>query len=290
MKCIICNKDFEGRVDAKYCSTTCRVKANRATKQKGGVENKVPKKNTRPKTKANLLEEYLDRQHITIRKGSELEPVEFISSGIKEIDGMTGGFPRKRITEIYGMKGVGKTALMSRMLDVEHTVLYIDTENALVNVPENIHVIREYMLEDVSEIVEVALQSDAYDVIVIDSVASMVPRAEIEGETGEAHMGLKARLMGQWLRKINPHLNKSKSAVVFINQQRETMSAYGYSKFTPGGHALPYASSLRLELKTVKADRVVKNSETIGHWITVEVEKSRVCRPYQKTRFKLLYQ
>lgn len=287
MKCIICNKDFEGRADAKYCSANCRVKASRGGSKKEPVEKKGVVKNRGSK---NKLEAYLEAQGISIRKGSELEPIEFVSSGIKEIDQMTGGFPRKRITEIYGMKGVGKTALMSRMLGVEHTILYIDTENAIVNVPENVHVVREYLLENVAEIVEVAVQSDAYDVIVIDSVASMTPRAEIEGETGEAHMGLKARLMGQWLRKLNPFLNTSKSAVVFINQQRDTMSAYGYAKFTPGGHALPYASSLRLELKTVKADRVIKNSETIGHWITVEVEKSRVCRPYQKTRFKLLYQ
>lgn len=286
MKCTICNKDFEGRADAKYCSPSCRKKASRGTQKISPPLKNKPTKNK----KSNILEDYLATQHISIRKGSELEPIEFISSGIKEIDEITGGFPRKRITEIYGMKGVGKTALMSRMLDVEHTILYIDTENALVDVPENIHVIREYMLEAVAEIVEVALQSNAYDVIVIDSVASMVPRAEVEGEAGEAHMGLKARLMGQWLRKINPHLIKSKSAVVFINQQRETMSSYGYAKFTPGGHALPYAASLRLELKTVKADRIIKNSETIGHWITVEVEKSRVCRPYQKTRFKLKYQ
>jgi RecA/RadA recombinase len=92
------------------------------------------------------------------------------------------------------------------------------------------------------------------------------------------------------MRKINPHLHGKKAAVVFINQQRESMNPYGPQKFTPGGHGLPYAASLRLELKTTKADRIIKNSETIGHWVTVEVEKSKVCKPYQKARFKLLYE
>lgn len=288
MICYTCSKEFEGRSDAKYCSASCRVKASREGWNKK-VSPPKPKQESQKNTK-NKLNDYLVARGISITSGTDLDPIEFISSGIEEIDALTGGFPRSRITEIYGMKGVGKTALMSRMLGVDHKILYIDTENALVNASDNIHVVREYMVEEVADIVEVALQTDDYDVIVIDSVASMIPRAEVEGESGDAHMGLKARLMGQWMRKINPHLNKSKSAVVFINQQRETMSPYGYAKFTPGGHALPYAASLRLELKTTKADRIIKDKDTIGHWITVEIEKSRVCKPYQKTRFKLIYE
>lgn len=226
-------------------------------------------------------------------KASDLPPIEFISSGIAEIDQMTGGFPKNRITEIFGMKGVGKTALMAQILSKNLPTLkvfYIDSENAMRGDHPNMKAYSTYILENAEAAVSDALDTDAFDVIIVDSVASLVPRAEIEGEEGEAHMGLKARLMSQWMRRINPHMHGKKAAVVFINQQRETMDLYGPKKTTPGGLGLPYAASLRLELKTTKADRIVKNGEVIGHWVSVEVEKSRVCKPYQKTKFKLLYE
>lgn len=284
MKCIVCDKEFEGRSDAKFCSGSCRVKDNRQKKKAG-----LP-----PDNKMSDMNKILQAAGLPpLVRASDLPPVTFISSGIPEIDAMTGGFPRNRITEIFGMKGVGKTALMTKILNkslADLKVFYVDTENAMRGDHPNIEVFSDYILESVEKAVSKALDTDNYDMIIVDSVASMIPRAEVEGDEGEAHMGLKARLMSQWMRKINPHLHGKKAAVVFINQQRESMNPYGPAKFTPGGHGLPYAASLRLELKTTKADRIVKDKEVVGHWVTVEVEKSRVCKPYQKARFKLLYE
>lgn len=266
-ECNYCLAQYEpARGTSQYCSDSCRANKNRKNDTTTRKLNKLLKEKGLP---------------TTIAHGSLT--IKFLETGIKQIDEMTGGFPIRRITEIYGMKGVGKTSLITRLFNADAKILYIDTENAIVNPPSNVTQVHEYLLENVSEVVDDALGLD-YDMIVVDSVASMVPRAEIEGDTGDAHMGLKARLMGQWMRRINVKLSKSNTALVFINQERDTMNAYGYQKFTPGGHALPYAASLRLELKTVKKDR-----KEDGHMVTVKVEKSRVCKPHQETRFKLEY-
>lgn len=257
MNCPVCGKELVGR--QKTCSPTCRKKLARGEEIEGIV------------------------------KGSDVPPLEFISSGIPEIDAITGGFPRKRITEIFGMKGVGKTALMSKIVSNGIKVFYVDTENAMVDVPEHVDILNEDMLENVEEKVTQAL-SKKYDLIVVDSVASMTMRAEVEGDMNEALMGLKPRLMGKWMRRIISPLRETTAAVVFINQQRESMDPYKPKRFTPGGHALPYAASLRLELRTTKADRVIENGVGVAHWVNFEVEKSRICRPFQKGRFKLEYQ
>lgn len=217
-------------------------------------------------------------------RGSEVPKLEFISSGISEIDEITKGFPRKRITEIFGLKGVGKTQLAMRIIKAlpDLNIFYVDTENGLSEVPENVTRINEILLEKVSAAVDVALQKH-YDLIVVDSIASILPRAELEGEAGETQMPLKAKLMSQWMRRINYHLAKSNAAVLFINQLRESPNPY-VPKYTPGGLGVPYAASLRLELKSSKADRFED-----GHWVHVEIEKSRICKPYQKTKFKLIY-
>lgn len=273
-KCEVCGTEFEAKGRQKFCSEACKQK------------NKRTGDNSLDKLNAKLKE--LGSTAVAV-KGSDVPPIEFVTSGILEIDELTGGIPKSRITEIFGLKGVGKTFLakkiMRNMKDLK--ILYIDTENALTDPPENVTTVPEYQLEAVADMVNDSLGQ--YDVVIIDSVASLIPRAEIEGEQGDAHMGLKARSMGQWMRRINPYLNGSGTAVLFINQQRESMNPYGPPKYTPGGHALPYAASLRLELKTTKAERIVKDSQVIGHWVNVEVEKSRVCRPWQKTRFKLIY-
>lgn len=263
-ECFFCKKEFESSLPyLSFCSPRCKqasFEAMNAELRKKGLPEAV--------------------------RGSDLPPLEFVSSGIPEIDEMTKGFPRRRVTEIFGLKGVGKTTLMTRIVRAlpSLNIYYVDCEAALPELPKNVDTVEEYVLERVQELVEAAL-SQRYDLIVVDSVASLVPRAEVEGDPGDAHMGLKARLMSQWMRRVNIHLSKSQTALVFINQQRETMELYGPKRFTPGGFALPYASSLRLELKSAKADRFEG-----GHFVHVEVEKSRVCRPYQKTKFKLMYE
>lgn len=288
MICLHCNKDFVSkRGTAKYCSTTCRVYSN---------QTKVALSPDLKKDEDTLVEarQVMDEMNKALAArglpllvmGSDLPPVEFISSGVKEIDEMTGGFPRRKVTEIYGPKGVGKTSLMSRIVNElgDLRVFYVDAEGGLPVPPDNVQVSTEHVLETIEDMVEEALIRNKYDLIVVDSIASIIPQAEAEGTAGESHMGLKARLMSQWMRKINIHLSKSDSALVFINQQRDTLSPYGPSKITPGGFAVPYAASLRLELVSNKADKLEN-----GQWVHVTVEKSRVCKPYQKTKFKLQY-
>lgn len=232
----------------------------------------------------------------TIKTLEEYGELQFVSSGIKEIDAITK-FPRSRITEIYGLQGVGKSDLVLTCLSAmskDCRVLYIDAENALNPArllekggnPKNIVISDVSILEEAAKLTIKAVGD--YDIIVVDSVATLIPRAESDGETGDQFVGLKARLMGQWMRQINAPLGKSNCALIFINQIREGMSIY-VPKFTPGGKALPYAASLRLELSASKSERIVKDGVSIGHKVNVEVTKSRVCPPHQKTSFKLYY-
>jgi recombination protein RecA len=186
-----------------------------------------------------------------------------------------------------------------KAISQEHKILYIDSENALnldrvVTVggnPKNIDVSTAYIVEEVADLVESNLSK--YGLIIIDSIASLIPRAEESGDAGDVFIGLKARLMGQWMRRLIGKLGKSETAVVFINQLRETMEIYGLKKSTPGGYALPYAASLRLELSTTRGDRIASTKDGDapfkGQTVRVEVTKSKICAPYQKTTFKLLY-
>ena len=233
-----------------------------------------------------------------LKKLSEIGEIQFITTGIDEIDAIVK-FPKARITEIFGMQGIGKTDLMLTCISKisqEGKVLYVDVENALnpdrlkeknANI-QNVDISDESILQDVANFVN--SQVNKYDCIVIDSVASLVTREEANGETGDQFVGLKARLMGQWMRQLVPVLGKSNCAVVFINQLRESMILYGDPQFTPGGKALPYAASLRIKLSTTKADRIPKKEGGIkGHKVTFEIVKSRVCSPHQKGQFKLIY-
>jgi recombination protein RecA len=232
----------------------------------------------------------------SIKSLAEYGDIEFITSGIEEIDAITP-FPRGRITEIFGLQGVGKSELVQMCLtnmSKEGKVLYIDAENALNpsrllakgGEAKNIIISDMCILEDVAKLTVDSVSK--YDVIVVDSIATLVTKAEAEGETGDQFVGLKARLMGQWMRKLIGPLGKSKCAVVFINQLREGMSMFT-PVFKPGGKALPYASSLSLYLTANKSDRIVKDGVAVGHWVNVEFTKSRVCPPHQKTKFKLMY-
>lgn len=284
----ICGKEFvPKRSTAKYCSNKCKVKDHRDKQELDPVAKETNETISEARKAMESLNKMLATKGLPLCvMGSDLPPIEFISSGIRVVDEMTKGLPRKKITEIYGPKGVGKTTLMSQIVNSipNLKVFYIDAEGGLPTPPDNVTVNNEYSLEIVEEMVDSALEDNKYDLIVIDSIASLVPRAETEGEPGDAHMGLKARLMSQWMRRIHLYLSRSNTAVVFINQQRDSMNPYGPQKFTPGGHGVPYASSLRLELKSNKVDKFDG-----GQWVHVEVEKSRICKPYQKTKFKLIY-
>lgn len=242
---------------------------------------------------------------------SQLGNTKFVTTGIPELDAVLiptgtdvpGGFPLGRVSEIYGMQGVGKTSLtlqaIAGMQKAKKKVLFMDVENALNTARatqfgvdlKTLAVSTEATVETIAELV--IAHNAKFDAIVIDSLAAMVPQAEYEGETGEAHMGLKARVMGQFMRKVVEQLARNKCALIFINQERMNLQPYGPRKFTPGGNAVPFATSLRIELTSLKADRITsgtKDEKSVdGQWVNATVVKSKVSKPYVTARFKLLY-
>lgn len=233
-----------------------------------------------------------------IKKASDEPPIEYITTGFKELDEIVM-FPRKRITEVYGLQSVGKTSLMLRslagLIAEGHKVLYIDVENsfnkyraeALGIDLDKLDIAVTFTVEDIMELIVENVGN--YDAIVVDSVAAMIPRAEMEGKPGDANMGLKARLMGQLMRMVSQPLHKSQCALVFINQLRENMEMFSAKYSTPGGMALKFSASLRIELKTYSKDKIIRDGVQAGHWINATVTKSKIGKPHLTARFKLMY-
>jgi recombination protein RecA len=230
-------------------------------------------------------------------KLSAAKPIEYVTSGVPEIDAVTQ-LPRGRVTEIYGNKGVGKTTLMSICLAAqskEAKVLYIDTENALNPSRvqalggdlDRIDVSTEYLFENVAEMVLESL--DKYDLIVVDSVAMMISRTESENDFSAHNIGVSAKMAHKWMRKLVGPLGKSNCALVLINQVRKGLDMFT-PEYTPGGTAIEYAASLRIRLSTSnKADRVEKAGVAVGHKVTFELTKSKICPPHQVGKFTLNY-
>ena len=211
-----------------------------------------------------------------------------------------GGIPRGRITEIYGPESSGKTTLslhiiaeaqkaggIAAFIDAEHALdpkyarnLGVDIENLLVSQPDN--------GEQALEITESLVRSSALDVIVIDSVAALVPRAEIEGDMGDAHMGLQARLMSQALRKLTGFINKSNTSVVFINQIRMKIGVmFGNPETTTGGKALKFYSTVRLDIR--RTETLKKGTDAIGTRVKVKVAKNKAAPPFKIAEFELMF-
>ena len=279
------------------------AKARRAVKETNIIESKDQEARQRALdvTLTDITKRYGDGAIFNLGTGNNLQ-VDAISTGSLGIDISLGigGVPRGRITEIYGPESSGKTSFclhvaaeaqkaggICAFIDMEHALDPLYAEKIGVDI-QQLYVSQPDTGEQALEITEHLVRSGALDVIIIDSVAALVPRAEIEGEMGDSHVGLQARLMSQALRKLAGAIKQSNVCVIFTNQLREKVGVmYGSPETTPGGRALKFYASVRIDIRRIQ--QIKRSGDIVGNRTRVKIKKNKVAAPFKECEFDIMF-